>query len=711
MTHFFRLLVWGLLACVIHLPGTSVASGLETEFENDMPLLLPPIQLRQSLADVPGSVTIITAEMINRFGIRSVPDALRLVPGMIVTQATGNDYRINYHGTNIHAPKRMNVLVDGMSVYRPAFGGVDWKALPVAIENIERIEVTRGPNSTSFGVNSLLATVNIVTTHPGEVEGVTLTATVGSRKTVEGVSRYGGRLGATTAYAITASHERDEGFGDASSFSRNHDGIQVSKLNFRSVTDIDENETLDMQASLVRGEKEIAYVDFSPAYFPDIDTQDYYLSARWRKSFSANHEMQIRAYQTRHKRNQKLKSCFPAATLLPQMADLWRANPSYAEDVLAGRTPSGGSSTDDMLAVCASEALAALGAGVTTPVCAEMNQDSIENRYDIELQDTVVFSDSLRMVNGFGFRRDTGSSQTYFGGDVSNSSWRLFSNVEYRPIRFLNIYAGGLLDMDELTGSSFSPRIALNGHINNNQTIRFVMARAVRKPDLQEQRTNWSYQTSRLMPNIVNVPNGNVQFYQTARAAGDVKSEKNLSKEMGYLANFPRQGILLDVKIFEDELSDLVSENLQFSDFSPSNKNWVRLRGAELQATYTPNDRWNAYLSYSRLRNDGSTAQEQTHYVKNSGAFGLTRVFDHDWRGSLVLYRSDAHTTGQSSYARDDLTLSKTYRMTGETSLTPTLTISHFSNRPNKYVVDAARMNESRDVREMQYYLSLKFAY
>ena len=77
-------------------------------------------RLRQSLADVPGSVTIITAEMLKRFGIVSIPEALRLVPGMAVTQVSGTDYRIGYHGTNILVPRRMNVLIDGMSVYRPA---------------------------------------------------------------------------------------------------------------------------------------------------------------------------------------------------------------------------------------------------------------------------------------------------------------------------------------------------------------------------------------------------------------------------------------------------------------------------------------------------------------------------------------------------------------------------------------------------------------
>jgi len=76
---------------------------------SEFPIVLTPTRLRQSIADVPASVTVITAETIRAYGITSVPDALRLVPGMAITQTLGNDYRINYHGSNILVPRRMNV--------------------------------------------------------------------------------------------------------------------------------------------------------------------------------------------------------------------------------------------------------------------------------------------------------------------------------------------------------------------------------------------------------------------------------------------------------------------------------------------------------------------------------------------------------------------------------------------------------------------------
>ena len=113
--------------------------------------VITPARLKQSLQDAPASVTVITAEQLRRLNIEHVWDALRLVPGMEVTQSTANRVLVNYHGTNIRNPRRMNVLIDGMSVYRPGFSEIYWGQLPVAIEDIERIEVTRGPNSAAYG--------------------------------------------------------------------------------------------------------------------------------------------------------------------------------------------------------------------------------------------------------------------------------------------------------------------------------------------------------------------------------------------------------------------------------------------------------------------------------------------------------------------------------------------------------------------------------
>lgn len=708
MIHRPNIAILYIALATINLPITCAAQEVDS-LESNIPIVLTPTRLRQSLADVPASVTIITGEMMNRFGIQSLPDALRLVPGMAVTQVNGNDFRINYHGTNILVPRRMNVLVDGISIYRPAFARVDWKEFPVSIEDIDKIEVTRGPNSVSYGANSMLAIINIITKHPSAVEGSTLSVTGGSLNTAASLMRYSGKSGDSTTYRVTVEHQNDNGFDYASTKGVGHDSTRLNKLNFRSITDIGYNETLDLQAAVVQGMKESEFIDRYQLTFPDVHLREYYLGAQWNKSLAQNHELKIQAYASDHQSDQPWTTCLPTALLLPQMFTLWRSNPNYANTLLAGRIPKGGTAQDDALAASARAAIVALGARAAKPTCVDANQNYVERRVDVELQDTYVISEVLRMVNGVGFRQDMGDGQTYLGGKFTNDSLRAFSNIEYKPSKSIGINAGGFLEKDSITGVSVSPRLALNSHLDENHTIRFVVSKATRMPDIEEQHANWTYRTT----NYSTPLNGSREgiFFQSARSPGNLTGEKILSKEIGYLGNFPKYGILLDAKVFEDQLTDLISEKLQLTNYAPSNNNSARLRGAEMQITYEPSDRWMMHVAYAYLENDASTILEQTQYARNSGALGITHVLDNDWRCSLAFYQYGATTAGQTFYGREDLTLSKTFRFGKDKNIIPSFTISHLDARSSTYLVDAGQIRESRYNDAIQYSMTLKIMF
>jgi iron complex outermembrane receptor protein len=633
-----------------------------------------------------------------------------MVPGMAVAQITGNDYRINYHGTNVLVPRRMNVQIDGMSVFRPALARVDWKELPVVIEDIDRIEVTRSPNSASYGANSMLAIVNIITKHPKDVEGTTLVAAGGSAQTAQGMARYGGKIGEATAYRITIDRQQDGGFDYASSFGQGHDSTRLNRLNFRLFTDIDSNETLDVQAALIQGLKEIESADRYQRTSPDMHPREYYLSALWRKNFAPHHALQIQAYLSNRTVDQSWTTCPPTVALLPQMFNLWRSNPGYANAILAGRMPSGGSAQDNALAAAAIAAIRALGPRAATPTCVDANQNLVEARNDVELQDTFVFSDKLRMVSGAGARQNIGDADTFLAGRVTNNSFRVFSNVEYKPFLWMNINGGGFFEKDTLTGSSFSPRFAVNSHLSDNHTLRWVVSKGARMPDIQEQRANWTYQVTNFSLPVNNATKG--LFFQSAKASGNVTSENILSKEIGYLGNLPEYGLLIDAKIFDDKLTDLVSQKLQLSDFFPTNDNSVRLRGVELQADYEPSNRWMLHLAYSYLLNsDASTSLEQTQYGKHSGTLGLTHLTDSGWRYALAFYGNGANTAAQTFYGREDLTVSKTFSLHKDTRIATSFVIRHLDNLSSRYFQDFGRTQGSRYNDAMQYFMTLKMTY
>jgi iron complex outermembrane receptor protein len=691
------------------LPTPSAAEAIDPT-DNNIPVVITPTRLRQSIADAPASVTVITDEMIRRFGITSIPDALRLVPGMAVTQTSGSDFSINYHGSKILVPRRMNVLIDGISAYRPALARVDWKELPVTIEDIERIEVTRGPNSATYGANSMMAIVNMITKRPKETEGTTLAVTRGSNGVAEGTARYGGRFGESTSYRLTVNRQLDRGFDHVSPNGEGHDSTRFNRVNFRSVTDLKNQQTLDLQATFVQGVKEIDRADAFQATFPDMRPRDHALSAVWRKSFSASHEMQLQAYTTRHTVDQSWNTCVPMATLLPEMFALWRANPGYANTILAGRIPSGGSAQANALAANAIAAIQRLGPEAMRPNCVNVNQDYVERRHDVELQDTLVASDALRIVMGVGARQDVGESQTYLGGTVANNSVRGFLNAEYKPSNWLSVNAGGFLEKDRITGSAFSPRVAFNAHLNENHTVRFAVSKGNRMPDIQEQRANWTYRATNFSRPVNGATEG--LFYQSATALGNLTDERMVSREIGYVGNLPHYGLMIDAKVFDDRLSNLISEELQLTRFAPGNRNSVRLRGAEVQINYEPTTRWQFYLAYSLLRNlEPSTPFEQTQYARNSGALGMAHTFAGGSAASLAAYASSPDGLAQTYYGRQDFTLSKSFGLGANTRLTTAATVRHLANRSSRYSPGFGTIVEGRYNDAMQYLVTFRLAY
>lgn len=672
---------------------TGAQTSLPDPLDAGYPDVITPTRLVQSLADVPASVTIISAETIERFSIRSIPDALRLVPGMSVIQATGPDYQISYHGTNTLSPRRMNVLIDGISVYRPAFSEVIWSQLPVAIEDVERIEVTRGPNSASYGPNSMLAVVNIITKNPNDVPLGFAAGTVGTHGVRDLTARLGLRLG-NTALRVTAGTSRDRGFDMLTQDAAGHDSIRNDHLTVRSQSRLGERSTLDLQASVARGTAEIPFIDNFQQTYPDRRYEDIYAGARWTTQLAANHELSLRIDHARQSSRQPWTTCLPTVALLPEMFALWRANPTYADTILRGGVPTGGTPGDDALALAAIGAIQALGAGVLAPRCGRTNQDAVQRRLDLEIQDTYVFSDQLRVVAGLGLRRQGGESQTFLGGEQTSSVRWLFGNVEYRPTEQLTLNLGGYGERNSLGPSTFSPRAAANLRLAPGHTLRVVFSNGTRSPDIQEQRTNWSYRFEDVTPPL----NGSTTafLYQSRAGPGNLTNERIRSREVGYLLNAQSLGLLLDVRAFDDRLSSLISERTNLAGLVPTNAGSVRLTGAEIQLTLRTSSGWNGYANYAYLDNrDATNILERTQWSRHSGVVGLSREFGHGWEAAVAYAGQSGDGYQQSAYGRTDLSLSRAFSGNG-TRWRATLGLQRLDSPSTTYSIGSADALESR---------------
>src|SRR3984893_14731906 len=154
----------------------------------------------QKLSSVAAAIFVITQEDIRRSGATNIPDLLRMVPGMDVAQINANAWATSARAFNSQFADKLLVLIDGRAVYTPINGGVYWDTQDVPLEDIERIEVVRGPGGTVWGSNAVNGVINIITKKPAETQGVLLTGGEGTQAQGFDTLQYGGKIKENTSY-------------------------------------------------------------------------------------------------------------------------------------------------------------------------------------------------------------------------------------------------------------------------------------------------------------------------------------------------------------------------------------------------------------------------------------------------------------------------------------------------------------------------------
>jgi iron complex outermembrane recepter protein len=150
----------------------------------------------------PAAVFVITNEMIRRSGATCIPEALRMAPGVQVSQVNSNAWAIAIRGFNSAYSNKLLVLIDGRTVYNPDFAGVYWDAQEVLLEDVERIEVVRGPGGTLWGANAVNGVINVITKTAKDTQGTYAMAGGGTQKNLMDAARYGGHIGDDFHYRV-----------------------------------------------------------------------------------------------------------------------------------------------------------------------------------------------------------------------------------------------------------------------------------------------------------------------------------------------------------------------------------------------------------------------------------------------------------------------------------------------------------------------------
>src|SRR5881628_3028187 len=126
----------------------------------------------EKLSEAPAAISVTTAEELRRSGVTSIPEGLRLVPGLEVARVDAHNWAISGRGFNDLFANKLLVLMDGRSVYTPLFSGAYWDVQDTLLEDIDRIEVIRGPGSTLWGANAVNGVINIITRPARDTQGL-----------------------------------------------------------------------------------------------------------------------------------------------------------------------------------------------------------------------------------------------------------------------------------------------------------------------------------------------------------------------------------------------------------------------------------------------------------------------------------------------------------------------------------------------------------
>jgi iron complex outermembrane receptor protein len=259
----------------------------------------------EKLSETPAAIYVITGEDIARSGVTTIPEALRMAPGVDVARADSNSWAISIRGLNSTLANKLLVMIDGRAVYNPLFGGTYWELQDLPLSTIDRIEIIRGPGGTLWGANAVDGVINIITKPAALTQGTHVSALYGNTEK-SGTVTQGGRAG-DMFFRLYGKHS------DYASFDRpdgtpGHDAWRDSRGGFRG--DWGENFTLQGDIYQNDAQQRFNSTSLTPPYNSLVDeTMDSHglnLMGRWHKEMDNGGEASVLAYADYTYRSQLL---------------------------------------------------------------------------------------------------------------------------------------------------------------------------------------------------------------------------------------------------------------------------------------------------------------------------------------------------------------------------------------------------------------------
>jgi iron complex outermembrane recepter protein len=513
----------------------------------------------QSLNDAPAAAFVISNVDIKRSGATSIPDALRLAPGLDVARIDANKWAVSSRGFNGRFANKLQVLIDGRSTYTRTFSGVYWENQDVMMEDIDRIEVIRGSGATLWGANAVNGVVNIITKHSSKTQGGLLNVGGGTEEQGFGSFRYGTTLGKdTTARAYVKGFNRDSN----THLTGNDAGDDWDKVQggFRMDSQLSTKDALTFQGDLYHANinQSSTYPQIAPPLVltQNDKTRTYggNVLGKWQHTLSPTSNYSLQLYYDTYTRNEVLHldsrdtldlDFQHRFTYLDWNEFVWGVNYRYGHDNLVGNK---------------------LSNGVTN---FSVNPSSVNDQ----------------LISGF------------IQDELTLIDEKLWLTI------------GSKFEHNDYSGFEGQPSAKIMWAPHDQHRLWAGVSRAVRTPSRLEQNTSF---ISNVLPPQAPIP---FPILAPVQSNPKFRSEEVISYEVGYRASFSKS-VSLDVTGFYNDYRDLrippqgtpfINGTTVVLPFMFTNELQSKTYGIEVATVWQMLDWWRWDVNYSWLRTEFDT--------------------------------------------------------------------------------------------------------
>lgn len=571
LNRMWTLVVWSGMAVVLAMLSPTMAPAsprdlTELSIEDLMTVEVTTTVARkpQRVTDTAAAVFVITAEDIRRSGVTSIPEALRMVPGLQVARIDANKWAISARGFNGVFANKLLVLMDGRTVYSPWYSGVFWDVQDTLLEDVSRIEVIRGPGASLWGANAVNGVINIITRPAAETQGGLAVGITGTEERATGALRYGGKMGDAGYYRAYAKYAaRDAGVGLDEE--KGADDWHLSRGGGRMDWQWGEKDRLTLQGDIYDGSvgTEGNIISVAPPYVSpfaeQIPVSGGNVIGRLQHNISPGSDINFQLYYD-------------------------RTNRTY------------------------------------------LIIDETRETYDLDFQHRFQWGERQEWMWGFGYRQilsDTEGSESVQLriNDRTDRLWSFFLQDEIHLVpERLSLLLGTKIEKNDYTDVEYQPNARLLWTPTLQHTFWTAVSRAVRTPAQAEH-------DGILLQGVIITP-GSPNTFLTFRGDPSYKSEELTAYELGYRFHPKARYALDLALFFNqyDDLRSLEAGTPVLQGVPPyvlqpvvvANKMQGCTYGAELAADYRPLDGWRLQAAYTYLEMDLTHDDDSTDAISAS---------------------------------------------------------------------------------------------